>query len=203
MAMNEFEANLARFRAQFDAPESADARTLLNRYSYLPELTAKLDNRAKGTGVGRLELYEMVLWKLSRFPHIDDELLARIGEVDSIEPGKHRDAKCLLAELLRCKGVRLPVASTLLRFANPETFQVIDERALRVLLPNDRVPAPVPGSRSKAYLVRCCELYFRYLDELRTICSEALPFRLADRALYQLDKELGNKIGKRASDEGE
>jgi len=41
-------------------------------------------------------------------------------------------------------------------------------------------------------------MYFDYLDELRKVASEKLPFELADRILYQLDIELGNKIGQKA-----
>ncbi|CAB3768975.1 hypothetical protein [Paraburkholderia solisilvae] len=48
------------------------------------------------------------------------------------------------------------------------------------------------------YLDRCCNLYFRYLDALHEISSEALPFSHTDRVLYQLDKELGNGVGQSA-----
>ncbi|KVS34324.1 hypothetical protein LGN07_09910 [Burkholderia cepacia] len=185
------------------APKAAplDAGDLLRNYTYLPELThrieANLDALPEGEALDRSMLYEMVLWKLSRFVWLDDDVLSRLSATRAIAPGEHRKAEMLLRDLLRAKGVRLPMASTFLRFMNPDTFQIIDERAFRMVLPNEEIPAPTGETRTKGYLDRCCKLYFLYLDALHEISSEALPFSQADRVLYQLDKALGNGLGKR------
>ncbi|ABO55094.1 hypothetical protein LA345_13130 [Burkholderia vietnamiensis] len=199
-ALNEMIAQRAKGLGA-PAAASLDAGDLLRNYAYLPELTdrieANLDALPEGETLNRSMFYEMVLWKLSRFVWIDDDVLASLSAARTIAPGEHRKAETLLRDLLRAKGVRLPMASTFLRFMNAETFQIIDERAFRMVLPSEEIPAPTGETRTKGYLDRCCKLYFRYLDALREISGEALPFSQADRVLYQLDKALGNGLGKR------
>ena len=213
MSGRAFEENLAalnRLRAEkaatvgAKAPEVLDAVKLLEEYNYLPELTAKIEARLDALtddeAPSRSMLYEIVLWKLSRFVWFDDAVLPQLRAARSIRPGEHRQAEPLLRALLNAKGARLAMASTFLRFVNPETFQIIDERAFRMLLPNEEVPVPNGKTRSKSYLDDCCDLYFRYLDTLHQISSDALPFSQTDRVLYQLDKELGNGVGPSAKE---
>lgn len=210
MSARAFEENLAAFHrlraenkmgapAGGSAPEALDVATLLEEYSYLPELTAKIEARlgamTADEAPNRSMLYEIVLWKLSRFVWFDDAVLPQLRDARKIRPGEHRQAEPLLRALLNAKGARLPMASTFLRFVNCETFQIIDERAFRMVLPNEEIPTPSGKTRSTRYLDRCCTLYFRYLDALHEISSEALPFSKTDRVLYQLDIALGNGIG--------
>lgn len=209
MTARVFEQNLAalnRLRTEDAAtkgaavPEALDAVALLKRYSYQPELTAKIEARLEALtedeAPNRSMLYEMILWKLSRFVWFDDAVLPQLRDARSIPSGQHRQAEPLLRALLDAKGARLPMASTFLRFSNPDTFQIIDERAIRMVLPDEEIPEPYSEARTKSYLDRCCDLYFRYLDALHAISSDALPFSRTDRVLYQLDKELGNGVGR-------
>ncbi|CAJ3074542.1 hypothetical protein [Burkholderia pseudomallei] len=206
-ALNE---NLERLRAKKAAeaaarrraePEPVDATALFSRYAYLPDLTEQIEARVEALSEDespdRSMVYEMILWKLSRFVWFDDEALSQLSAARTIAPGQHRQAEPLLRALLSAKGARLPMASTFLRFVNPKAFQIIDERAFRMVLPDEEIPKPGVGPRTKGYLDRCCTLYFRYLDALHAISSEELPFSKSDRVLYQLDKELGNGVGQR------
>ena len=47
--------------------------------------------------------------------------------------GQHRKADSFLENVLECKGIDLAMASTILRFRNPNVFQIIDKRAYRAV----------------------------------------------------------------------
>lgn len=172
--------------------------TLLNEYTYQPVLTEKLDKLADQPETLTTEVfYEIVLWKLSRFPHITPDLLESVKKVSAISSGNHSEGKSQLRELLQTPGIGLPMASTVLRFMNPSTFQIIDDRMYRIVHPGKAKYPPKPPEVTDKYLETCETIYFEYLDELRKLSSEnaELPFEQLDRVLYQLDKKLGNQIG--------
>jgi len=75
------------------------------------------------------------------------------------------------------------MASTVLRFALPGQFQIIDQRVYRFITPDhDRLK--IPHNIDKKV-----ELYFDYLSRLKSICEEfEIPFNKSDRILYQADK---------------
>lgn len=176
-----------------------DPQTLLNKYKYHPELTKKLDE-ISADDFNQEILFEIVLWKLSRYPYINPDMLEELKGVAKLEPKQHRQSELILKKLLLSSGVRLPMASTILRFLNPKVFQIIDDRVYRVLLPGKRIypakPAkPASEARMKSYISNSVKIYFDYLDAMHNASSEKLPFELADRILYQLDIELENKIG--------
>jgi len=171
-----------------------DPSNLLAGYVYQPELTRKLDALVPGA-LNRESFYEIILWKLNRFPQINDELLNNLKGVSSIEPKAHRRAKSILREMLQCQGIALPMASTILRFLNPNAFQIIDDRVYRIVHPGmPKYPAK-PEKINEHYLDNSESIYFDYLDELHNLACEKLPFSSADRILYELDIKLGNKIG--------
>lgn len=73
------------------------------------------------------------------------------------------------------------MASTLLRFINPEYFQIIDQRVYRLLYGEN---LKIPFSKSKKI-----DLYKKYIIYLRNICDKyKIPFSQSDRILYLLDK---------------
>lgn len=178
-----------------------DPRQLLESYRFQPELTAKLD-ALKADDVDEQTLLEIVLWKLNRYPRLTPPLLDDLKAVASLKPRQHRDANAVLCELLASPGIRLPIASTILRFLNPDVFQIIDDRAFRVLCPGQPLyPTKPAGSANlDRYLKNSTRIYFEYLDDLHAVVSDRLPFKVADRILYQLDIALGNKIGDREND---
>lgn len=170
---------------------------LLSEYTYQPELTARLD-RLQPEDLTTEVFYEIVLWKLSRFPQLSTDLLTEIKEVAKLEPKEHRKATKQLRALLRTPGVALPMASTVLRFLNPNVFQIIDDRVYRIIHPGKAKYPIKPLKLNEKYLTTSESIYFAYLDALHEQACEQLPFKDADRILYQLDIKLGNKIGDEA-----
>ena len=81
------------------------------------------------------------------------------------------------------------MASTLLRFRNPETFQIIDRHAYRAVYGDDYPLSS--GSSDEAKIV----LYFRYLGDLAKLArTRNLEFRTLDRLLYVFDKHTNGKL---------
>ena len=109
--------------------------------------------------------YQIILWKLNRFPQIDDELLVKIQTLSKLKPKAHRSSKETLKELFACHGIRLPMASTILRFINPSTFQIIDDRVVRVLCEEnkegkqEKIPVK-PQKMNDRYLEKNCDILF-------------------------------------------
>jgi len=167
---------------------------LLDDYDYHLELTKELDD-LDPEEFNHETFYKIVLWKLSRFPYISEELISRLKDISSIEPKKHEESRDIIKDLLRTSGIALPMASTILRFLNPKAFQIIDDRAYRVLLPDEPKYPTKPQKITEGYLNKSIDIYFNYLDRIHEISSEKLPFESADRILYLLDIKLGNKIG--------
>jgi hypothetical protein len=128
---------------------------------------------------------------------VKDSLLQELKNIALIEPSRHEMARPTLEKLLRSSGVALPMASTILRFLNPNAFQIIDDRAYRVLLPGKPKYPSKPAKVTDHYVKTSIDLYFEYLDELHNVSSEKLPFNLSDRILYKLDILLGNNIGEK------
>lgn len=172
--------------------------SLLKEYEFQPVLTAELD-LIKPIDLEIETIYKIVLWKLDRFPQITYEQVKKLKGLSRLNPKEHKKAKELLEDLLKTTGIALPMASTILRFVNPKVFQIIDDRAYRVAFPNATKRYPnKPIKITDGYLANSTKIYFEYLDKLHLISSDKLPFHLADRILYQLDKKMGNKIGQKA-----
>jgi hypothetical protein len=167
---------------------------LLEDYNYQPDLTKKLDS-LNASDLNRNTIYEIVLWKINRFPCVPDAVLEKLKHLGELKPKKHAEARAVLEQLLKCNGIALPMASTILRFINPSVFQIIDDRAYRVLFDREAKYPTKPVKITDKYINTSIDIYFKYLNELHRICSEKLPFEFADRILYKLDIQLGNKIG--------
>ena len=157
-------------------------------YAYQPDLTKVLD--AVDADFDQALINEIVLWKVNRYAEIDEETLGWINQID--RTGKEIDeslTRKILMKLLdkRSKGFRLPMASTILRFRNPKIYQIIDQRAYRMLYGHTYKHSTVPQTNT--------ELYLKYLIDLRAAC-EGTPviFENADRDLYALDKLSNGKI---------
>lgn len=153
-------------------------------YKFQPELTKKLDNHYGD--FTETTLLEIVLWKTNRYPTFTPELIDDINDLR-----RHctvHGAKILLKKLLSLKGFDLPMASTVLRFACPDQFQIIDQRVYR-FISEDVDVFKKPHSDDKKV-----EVYFEYLDNLKDVCNKYnIPFRKADRILYQLDKTFNSE----------
>ncbi len=176
----------------FKQANTTPQKIMDEEYKYQPELTKKLDN-LEIEDFNRELFYEIILWKLNRFPQIDDELLEELKSLSKLKPKDHRKSEKILKKLLLSKGIALPMAATILRFINPKVFQIIDDRTDRIIFgPNEK--ACYPKTITKANLDIAIGVYFDYLDSLHIVCTEDLPFEQSDRILYQLDIMLGNKL---------
>lgn len=78
-----------------------------------------------------------------------------------------------LERLLTLDGVNVPVASAILRFANPDEYVVVDDRAWGVLYRADELADPYPDPPSVeeylAFRERCVRLAESFDVELQTL----------------------------------
>jgi len=160
-----------------------ELKKYLADYRYQPALTKVLD-AASDADFDQEKINEIVLWKVNRYAKLSADSLADLNSAAKIEPGKHRDAKECIEKLLRGAGVDLPMASTFLRFRNPDTFQIVDRHAYRAVT-GDSYPLYSYSKESEKVA-----LYFEYLDRLRVLADQAgLSFKDMDRILYIFDKQ--------------
>ena len=152
-----------------------------------------LDIPEKKENWTRTALYEIVLWELDRFPGIDDALFMDLGKAAEIPPEDFRKVKETLCRLLACNHVGMTMATAILRFINPETFQTMNRRNAHVVMPAAMFPEP-PSKPGRDYYDTACEFYFKYLAELRKLSCDGFEFRIMDRRLYQIDKASGRKL---------
>jgi len=157
------------------------------KYRYQPKLTEMLDAH-KGPFT-EMTILEIVLWKVNRYPNVTPPLLAAIDDLRS-NPSLEKGRKILEIVLDKeFRGFDLPMASTLLRFACPSIFQIIDQRVYRFITPGaEKLSLPHNPDRK-------IDLYFEYLKRLHETCHEYnIKFEEADRILYQLDKKYNKDI---------
>ena len=166
-----------------------DLKKFLQSYDYpQPELTEYLDN-IKNSDFDQALLNEIVLWKVNRYVKIADNLLNEINFLKELSNGEHRKGGILLEKILDLKGVDLAMASTILRFRNPEVFQIIDRHAYRAIYGEK-----YPLNRS-TNVKKKIDVYFKYLERLIELCKvKNLEFCTIDRLLYQFDKETNGKL---------
>ncbi len=152
------------------------------KYNFQPVLTKKLD--AISTNFTQETINEIVLWKVNRYAELENEtllLLNSIGKDDEVLNISWTTR--ILQKLLQTKGIQLAMASTILRFKNPQIYQIIDQRVFRFIY-GESMPkyfGTVDGQIT---------LYLDYLDKLKHICQEKkINFELSDRIIYELDKE--------------
>jgi hypothetical protein len=160
-------------------------------FNFSPVLTRELDGITGDFDQNIIN--KIALWKVARYPHVDEITIERLNGIagDQEYNEGHKKILCLL---LRCRGVRLPMASTFLRFRNPKLFQIIDQRVYRVLTGQE---LQLPLGCSLGALEETCEMYFDYLRKLKGKCSELdIPFEKADRILWNADKRMnkGKKL---------
>jgi hypothetical protein len=152
-------------------------------------LTSYLDNKSNSNFDQEI-INEIVLWKVNRYLSTEKaDWLKDFNElknIDNVEEHKEK-IKAVLQKMLLTRMVQLPMASTLLRFRNPEIFQIIDERTFRLIFANDDAARRKYNSTKADKKI---DLYFEYLKQLREKCkSKNIPFSESDRLLYQFDKE--------------
>ena len=154
-------------------------------YSFNPQLTDYLD--AITDDFDQDIVNTIALWKVNRYPYLDEAVLKRLNGIASDREYKE-EHKELLRSLLCYRGVQLPMASTFMRFRNPILFQIIDQRVFRLLTGYE---LHLPAGTTVSAVERTCAMYFDYLQRLRQKSSElGIRFEKADRILYNADKRI-------------
>ena len=159
-------------------------------YNYQKELTAKLDNlnsdSDQNTIFDQNTINEIVLWKVNRYVLLDTETLTLINKINKNDKQlNHELTKDILFRLLakEQKGVRLAMASTILRYKNPQIYQIIDQRVYRFLYGKEL-------KYSESNIDEQIQVYLDYLQKLKEECKKQLiNFELADRIFYTMDKK--------------
>lgn len=155
-------------------------------FDYQQELTAKLDGLDADVDQGVLN--EIVLWKVNRYPVVDADTLALLNGLPRTGSALDEARTTAVVERLNeCRGFRLPMISTVLRFVNPHTYQILDQRVYR-LLTGETYKEPTRTSEKAS-------LYLTYLRDLRVVCERyGVGFDQADRVFYNMDRRLNKGI---------
>lgn len=140
------------------------------------------------------DIHKMTLWKVQRFPYIKPEALSSLNKLKSIKSLENEKdellARTTLKQLLGCSGVRLPMASTYLRFRNPNVFQIIDRHVWYQVKHDEEYIYEKRRSDDERI-----DDYFSYLKELRALCEQdGKDFSNADSIYYWQDIDQGHKI---------
>lgn len=160
-----------------------------NKYNFLfqEELTPKLDSY--DNDFDQEIINEIVLWKVDRYALVEENtlnLLNKISKHDNIIDEELTEK--LINSLINIKWIKLPMASTILRFKNPNIYQIIDQRVYRIIYWKELKLSTLKNK--DAY-----KLYIKYLKDLKNICNDKnIDFSLSDRILYLLDKDINKWI---------
>lgn len=164
---------------------------LIEKYNYQPTLTKKLDNIKNGL-IDEKTLLEIFLWKTDRYPDLDSIDFIKLNNLNNVKFDNFRECEDVLRDLISIKGFGLAMASTILRFRNPSVFPIIDRRAYRVLMEEDKLAIHHATSIDKQI-----EIYFNYVEKVHQFVKEkGVDLSIVDRVLYIFDKEAnkGTKI---------
>jgi hypothetical protein len=153
-------------------------------YDFQVDLTKKLDGVA-GKNFDQEIINEIVLWKVNRYAELGSETLNLLNSISSNGSTLNINlTKDILRSLLKTKGIRLPVASTILRFKNPNIYQIIDQRAFRYLY-GEELHLQAPSDKNIDSQI---ELYIQYLQDLKDVPAKTgWEFSMLDRILYWKD----------------
>jgi len=160
-------------------------------FKYQESLTKKLD--AFNENFNQEKLNEIVLWKVNRYAEFDKSLIELINSIGKNETEISIDkTKEILKGLLKTNGVQLAMASTILRYKNPNIYQIIDQRVYRTIYENQALDLNTyPSEKNLNFQI---ELYIKYLSDLRIACSNLkIPFEKSDRILFMADKRINKK----------
>ena len=160
-----------------------------SNYNYQTELTSKLDSL--NCDFSQELINEIVLWKVNRYACLETETLNLINQIkkDDIELNPELTGEILMKLLGKeQKGVRLAMASTILKFKNPKVYQIIDQRVYRFLYGEE-------FKYSEGDVKHQITIYLDYLSELRQVCNKHnVNFEYADRIFYTMDKTYNGEI---------
>ncbi len=149
-------------------------------FKVYPALTKRLDS--SDLVFTQETINEIILWKVGRYAEVAGDLQRQLQDLKKLRQGEEAKAHGVLTQLLGINGVRLPMASTFLRFANPRMFQIFGRHIYRAI--HGRLPPLLSKKPSD-----CIPFYFTFLRDLRKLCdSVAIPFEVSDRILFIFGK---------------
>ncbi len=159
----------------------------ISTFIYQVELTKKLDNI--NSDFNQEILNEIVLWKVNRYAKFDEETINLLNKINRNDESLNQNLTGdILLNLLNQKGVRLAMASTILRFKNPKIYQIIDQRVYRFIYGNEL-------KYSETNLNLQIVIYIDYLEKLNEVCEKyQIKFEDADRILYKMDKDYNKDL---------
>lgn len=134
------------------------------------------------------KLYEIVLWKLNRRIIVSDMVEKDIIQLSRSD---NKEDIITLIDLLvnRCKGIGLPMASTILHFYSGGKYPILDQRSARVIYKFEpKYNINNPGECYYEYYEHCVDYYRNH-----NLYKKGLHFKDIDKYLYQLDKKNRNK----------
>jgi len=178
----------------------------LDEYKYQDSLSKKLENY-KGE-FDQNTINEIVLWKTNRYADISsmDSNIKLLDVINSIDPlwtvNEYNEnfTREVISKLLAIDGIRLAMASTILRFRNPKIYQILDQRVYRFLLnQNYELPLTKGNKIPDNNANESAETYVVYLAKLKHFCTEHnVSFSESDKVLYLVDKKVGKeKLGQK------
>ncbi|MGN7503714.1 MAG: hypothetical protein ACTHPO_12100 [Alphaproteobacteria bacterium] len=149
------------------------------KYKYQEDLTRQLDSYNDNFDQNMIN--KIVLWKVSRYAEPNDKILSKINLIKKTDQQINIElTNEILKDLLVTKGFGLPMATTVLRFKNPNIYQLIDQRVYRFIFGE-----PLPKATKADDLIKT---YHLYLDRLKEVCKQYdINFCNSDRILYQAD----------------
>lgn len=174
----------------FDQEFKIDKSDLI--FNYQESLTHQLDSIE--SEFNQAILNEIVLWKVNRFADFDNQTLNVLNSININQEKLDIDkTKKVLTSLLKIKGVQLAMASTILRFKNPNIYQIIDQRVYRIIYKNKTLN--IKTHPSEKNINNQIDLYILYLKDLKKVCSILkIPFNKSDRILFMADKRINKNI---------
>ncbi len=171
-------------------------QSYLNKYNndFIGQVSKKIFSEKENFTINHL--HNIVLWKVGRYPNFSQNAQEESDLINKI-PTKSRKldevlTRKILQVLLSVRGVGLPMASTILRFRNPNIYQIIDQRAYRMLPEKykETIELKIPHSKEKQI-----DLYIQYLKDLKKVCREyQIKFKDADIVLFEMDKKYNGNI---------
>lgn len=162
-----------------------------NEFDYQKELTEKLDNHKEPFDQALIN--EIVLWKVNRYANVHSDTLKLLNDMDPNSKDLDTEkTKKILKKLIQEKGIKLPMASTIMRFRNKNIYQIIDQRVYRIIYQDKKLE--LKTHLNEKNLNEQVDLYIKYLKDLRCVCEKLdIPFCDSDRILFMADKRI-NKI---------
>jgi len=157
-------------------------------YNFQTELTNKLDSVEWDFSQNIIN--EILLWKVNRYSLLDENTLKKLNSIEKYSIILDEKLTVdLLNDLLNTKWIKIAMASTILRFKNPNIYQIIDQRVYRFIYWN--IWYRTIWLKNEEII----EIYIKYLNDLKDICLKyEIDFTDSDRILYALDKKLNKEF---------